>query len=481
MKKNGKFFLNKKTLNQGKTEDSRKRYSKIIKEEEDEIKKHNSQDEDIDRIGNYSYQSDNEEDDDQSISNHSKNFDESSSEEEKSEEEKEDKFYLKNSNNQTKNKNNNINKNKNNNVNELSLEETNNVKKGKSISNQKKLFDMIIGLRISLQKIFKSSNLISYKNYAKYISEIFEKKEERKIKIAIHSMKSYYDLLLSIMELIEALCSKGNLYSQKNLDISSMKLIINQLENEMEKFDSFKPGKQIQNEGKNNNNKDFNNESYLKFLEKSLLNTYENFQIIYENLSKLYYAVFNIWHKKTLAYDNNKNNKFGENLSLMNFSENISKYLDLNFKKILLKYREEREDNNNTFNNSHNQDFCYNYKDDEFYNNLLKEILSQKDLNSIEDTYSANNRFDYTYNYLLNKSQKTKTKIVDTKASKNRKIRYETHEKIINFMVPIENLNSHIGRDAFIRSIFGLNSKKSNNEYNENNGFDDEENDIDII
>jgi hypothetical protein len=275
---------------------------------------------------------------------------------------------------------------------------------------------MIIGLRISLQKIFKSSNLISYKNYAKYISEIFEKKEERRIKIAIHSMKSYYDLLLSIIELIEALCSKGNLYSQKNLDISSMKLIINQLENEMEKFDNFKPGKHRQNEilnNNNNNSKDFNNESYLKFLEKSLLNTYENFQVIYENLSKLYYAVFNIWHKKTLAYDNNKKNKFGENLSLMNFSENISKYLDLNFKKILLKYRENIEDNNNdTFNNT--QDFSYNYKDDEFYNNLLKEILSQKDVNSIEDTYTANNRFDYTYNYLLNKSQKTKTKIVDT-------------------------------------------------------------------
>lgn len=379
-----------------------------------------------------------------------------------------------------------ISKNKKQKIKEISLEEENNIKKGKSIANQKKLFDMIIGLRISLQKIFKSSNLISYKNYAKYLSEIFRTKEERKIKIVIHSMKSYYDLLLSIMELIQTLCSKGNLYSQKNLDISSMDSIINHIETEMEKFEDFKPNNFFR-ENKGENTGDNEHEEFLNFLEKSLLSTYENFQVINENLSKLYYAVFNIWHKKTLAYDNNKRNKFGENLSMMNFSENISKYLDLNFKKILLKYRENINDkkdlkNSENLENSSefSQEFCYKYKDDEFYNNLLKEILTQKDVNSIEDTYSANNRFDYTYNYLLNKSQRTKTKIVDTKASKNRKIRYETHEKIINFMVPIENLNSHIGRDAFIKSIFGLNAK---NFYNENakEEFDDEENDIDII
>ena len=53
-----------------------------------------------------------------------------------------------------------------------------------------------------------------------------------------------------------------------------------------------------------------------------------------------------------------------------------------------------------------------------------------------------------------------------------------------NFMVPIENLNSHIGRDAFIKSIFGLNSRKTlENADKGDNDFEgeDEENDIDII
>jgi len=38
----------------------------------------------------------------------------------------------------------------------------------------------------------------------------------------------------------------------------------------------------------------------------------------------------------------------------------------------------------------------------------------------------------------LNRANKVK-KVVDTKASKGRKLRYEVHEKIKNFMVPVLN------------------------------------------
>ncbi len=356
---------------------------------------------------------------------------------------------------------------------------------------------MIIGLRIGMQKIFKNSNTFSNNiKIAKYISDIFANKEERKIKIVIHSLKSFFEILLSYFNLLKSLCGKGNLYNQKNLDISAIDNLLEEIHKEIESLNKFKPISTKENNNNlssNLNNKpDFDGEYYLVSIEKSILRTFENVEIIFENISKLYYAVFNIWHKKTLAYDNNRKSKFGDNsLNIFNFSENISKYLDLNLKKILSKYIVSTNAGNNKENSEEKlSDLIYSYQDDDFYNNLLKDIISEKDQNSNEDTYSKESRFDYTYNYLLNKSQKNKKKIVDTKASKNRKLRFDAHEKLINFMVPIENLNIHIGRDAFIKSIFGLNRKINQNDViskieglSKNFNRDDynEENDIDII
>lgn len=436
-----------------------------------------------------------EEFEEQSENNGAEEYDEDEEENEEEEEEEEYKKPLKNKtlNNNRLIKNKEINK-------ELSSEKSNNAKKGKSIMVQKQIFDMIIGLRIAMQKIFKNSNSFNYEKYSKYITEIFANKEEKKIKIAIHSLKSLYDILISYIYLIEALCGKGNLYNQKNLDISAISQIGKEIEGELDRLNSFKPKSNIndqEHQGLALSSKNINNKNdYLVYIENSILKTYRNIELIFQNISKLYYAVFNIWHKKTLAYDsNNRKQRFGENLNLFNFSENITKYLDLNFKKILLKYKINNNDNyqnkqNNDIQNLNSQNAVYQYQDDEFYNSLLKDIISEKDENSIENTYNNDSRYDYTYNYLLNRSQKTKNKNVDTKASKNRKLRFEAHEKIINFMIPVENLNIHVGRDAFIKSIFGLNknqfiteqykSKVEELALNENNN-DFDEDDIDII
>ena len=80
--------------------------------------------------------------------------------------------------------------------------------------------------------------------------------------------------------------------------------------------------------------------------------------------------------------------------------------------------------------------------------------------------------------YILNKKAKVK-KNVDTKASKNRKIRYDKHEKIINFMVPQINTKESIGRDIIVNSLFGMHKKIKNN--NNDEGKDKYVNDIDII
>ena len=53
------------------------------------------------------------------------------------------------------------------------------------------------------------------------------------------------------------------------------------------------------------------------------------------------------------------------------------------------------------------------------------------------------------------KSAKAK-KEIDRKASKNRKLRYVVHDKILNFLTPIQNLQAVEGREALVGNLFGV-------------------------
>ncbi|XP_019190401.1 PREDICTED: protein Aatf-like isoform X2 [Ipomoea nil] len=63
--------------------------------------------------------------------------------------------------------------------------------------------------------------------------------------------------------------------------------------------------------------------------------------------------------------------------------------------------------------------------DSDFYQQLLKEFFETIDPTSSEKAF-----------YTLKRLQTKKRKIVDRRASKSRKIRYNVHEKIVNFMAP---------------------------------------------
>ncbi|XP_060218958.1 uncharacterized protein LOC132645778 [Lycium barbarum] len=68
--------------------------------------------------------------------------------------------------------------------------------------------------------------------------------------------------------------------------------------------------------------------------------------------------------------------------------------------------------------------------DSEFYQHLLKEFFEAIDPASSETAF-----------YALKRLQTKKRKIVDRRASKSRKIRYNIHEKIVNFMAPHQPVN----------------------------------------
>jgi protein AATF/BFR2 len=108
------------------------------------------------------------------------------------------------------------------------------------------------------------------------------------------------------------------------------------------------------------------------------------------------------------------------------------------------------------------------YDDADFYQLLLKELVDQR----IADTAGAGNQAA-TIRYAAVKEAKNK-KHVDTKASKGRKMRFNVHEKLQNFMVPEDRRawEQH-AIDRFFGTLFGQRMV-----LNEDDASDEEMNDV---
>ncbi|WBW72259.1 traub family protein involved in ribosome biogenesis [Schizosaccharomyces osmophilus] len=95
------------------------------------------------------------------------------------------------------------------------------------------------------------------------------------------------------------------------------------------------------------------------------------------------------------------------------------------------------------------------YDDTEFYQSLLKDFINSRLADSGRDT---------NVRWVASKQQKQKKENVDTKASKGRKLRYHVHEKLQNFMVPVEVTSwpeEHI--DDLFNSLLGQRVDMSEN------------------
>jgi protein AATF/BFR2 len=92
------------------------------------------------------------------------------------------------------------------------------------------------------------------------------------------------------------------------------------------------------------------------------------------------------------------------------------------------------------------------YDDADFYGLLLKELLEQR---SADLSNSGAAEFVVQAPWQVAREAKTK-KIVDTKASKGRRLRYTVHEKLQNFMAPEQRgLWGERQRDDLFSSLFG--------------------------
>merc|ERR1740122_356044 len=96
------------------------------------------------------------------------------------------------------------------------------------------------------------------------------------------------------------------------------------------------------------------------------------------------------------------------------------------------------------------------FDDDDFYHQLLRELIEKKTANSGSDPNQLGRQW-----LEIQKLRTRLKKKVDTKATKGRKVRYDIHSKLVNFMAPIytQTLNDDAVNELF-SSLFGNRQKK---------------------
>lgn len=95
------------------------------------------------------------------------------------------------------------------------------------------------------------------------------------------------------------------------------------------------------------------------------------------------------------------------------------------------------------------------FDDDDFYHQLLRELIEHKTTAADPNDQVAMGRQWLTIQKLRSRIRKK----VDTKASKGRKVKFQIHNKLVNFMAPVDHSTlSDKGRTELYRGLFGQTS-----------------------
>lgn len=94
------------------------------------------------------------------------------------------------------------------------------------------------------------------------------------------------------------------------------------------------------------------------------------------------------------------------------------------------------------------------YDDSEFYHQLLRELIEYK-------SNFGDNQSEITYKFIELQNIRSKMKKrVETRTSKGRKIRYNVHNKLVNFMAPKDESEwTDEAKTELFNSLFGISNK----------------------
>ncbi|KAF3440088.1 hypothetical protein FNV43_RR18366 [Rhamnella rubrinervis] len=278
--------------------------------------------------------------------------------------------------------------------------------KGEAVKNQKALWDKTLEFRFLLQKVYSSSNRLPQEPVRSSFCD-----SDKDVEVAYSNLvTSSRETLNSLLELQEALLEKNpsiqtadgplseNSESSKNFDVDGDEdwTRISQMHTRVAPF---------------------RNKSIDKWERKTQVTT-------------------------GAAAIRNKLQAFNQNIS-----EQVASYM--RDPSRMIKQMQLKRSTVGIFGTNVQTDGDPELLDDsEFYQQLLKEFLETIDPTSSEAAF-----------YALKKMQTKKRKTVDRRASKSRKIRYDIHEKIVNFMAP-QPMDVPSMAPKLFENLFGLKTKK---------------------
>ncbi|XP_024883584.1 protein AATF-like [Temnothorax curvispinosus] len=326
------------------------------------------------------------------------------------------------------------------------------IEKGNSVRNQLKLWESFLEMRIKLQKCVVISNQMpQYDTHRELRSDVvFVKKvneTKSKLTLIMENMLRLKDLLLKQYPETRDLCVdavKRKTDKDMNVNTDSMdEEISSDTEDELENGKHVSIDEDIEAVEESVPQKRLRYNDYEKVLQKD-----------HDSYREYRNSVIKKWNDKTWIATSSLSKGSGQTtLKQIEFAmSDISKLR----KRTQLKRSEynvvgkslSNEDNDGRRIQEYDVEI---YDDDDFYHQLLRNLIEYKS-SDVTDPIQLSKQWIQ----LQNMRKKMKRKI-DTRATKGRKVRYNVHNKLINFMAPITVYDTWTdnAKNELYNSLFG--------------------------
>ncbi|XP_076686972.1 apoptosis antagonizing transcription factor [Andrena cerasifolii] len=331
------------------------------------------------------------------------------------------------------------------------------IDKGNCVRSQLNLWENLLEIRIKLQKCLFTSNQMPQfddcKNF-KENSEYATKTDEStsKLKLLLNNMLQLQHSLLKQYPETKNLSVRSKKRKAEesidkemiNTDEETDEEIPSDTEDENEKEDASISSKDTGDTIKGVFSKKLKLDDYEK-----LLSEHHKSYVEYRN------SIIQKWNEKT-RIASGKLNKGMDQTTLkqvefaLNDKEKLRKRTQLKRSEYIIIGKVEPTEDNNEGRRVQEYDSEI-YDDDDFYHQLLRDLIEYKSAD-ITDPIQLSKQWIQ----LQNMRRKMKRKI-DTRATKGRRIRYNVHNKLVNFMAPItiNDVWSNQAKDELYNSLFG--------------------------
>ncbi|XP_002158078.3 protein AATF isoform X1 [Hydra vulgaris] len=328
------------------------------------------------------------------------------------------------------------------------------VRKGTATKLQMELLDKLLESRIRLQKSLHIVNRLPLSQNMK----IFASQNN------LHAKDHYHTAKNSLIELLDQLLKLQSMLFEKNTETSTLltsETNIKQIDSDEEITSD--------SEHEESEKKDFDGKSPLNLPSKrkhtlSVKDYEEEISKRHKVALPYHESVINKWYERTRLGSgkiNTKNFSAFDKSTLQQINqvltdkERLVKRTQLKRTPYRILGENETADSSAPVPDSHLKDYNEQiFDDNDFYHEMLKELIERKTNIGSDDPTTLGRQW-----LEVQKLRKKIKRKIDTRASKGRKVRYDVHPKLVNFMAPQKDGKmSDQARNDLFSSLFGQTS-----------------------